>query len=98
VLKYVCALHEFDMSCICDMHIGAHVGAKSYALYKEVGATIIVNSRMPYTKRWERQGFLSESSRNGRVPMWGVSDVMEIVCLIQRGGSGRDRMPYTKRW
>ena len=42
--------------------------------------------------------FLSESSRNGRVPMMGVSDVMEIVCLIQRGGSGRDRMPYTKRW
>ena len=26
-VEYVCALHEFDMSCICDMHIGAHVGA-----------------------------------------------------------------------
>ena len=24
-VEYVCALHEFDMSCICDMHIGAIV-------------------------------------------------------------------------
>ena len=54
-VEYVCALHEFDMSCIGDMHIGAQVGAKvvcliqrggsdnnceqSYALYKEMGAT-----------------------------------------------------------
>ena len=41
MLKYVCALHEFDMSCILDMHIVVHVGAKSYALYKEVGTTRI---------------------------------------------------------
>ena len=92
MLKYACALHEFDMSYICDMQIGAHVGAKLYALYKEVGATRIVNSRIPYTKRWERQGFLSESSCNGRVPLWGVSDEM-----IPEGICCNDRVPYTKR-